>query len=156
MRSSTESTDRRKELKKALNRSLPFILSHHTSENYSRCYTLRIPGKNLRLCARCTGIYPGILIGFFIYLQSGTASNLLIFLSGMPTLTEKYMTGFKDFEGFNLLRTVTGVLVGAGFIHGVLKIAFEGFKVSTVGIAIFYILAAAWLIYLENPSTLEA
>ncbi len=58
-------TARRSEVRAGLAETRRYLLSHHKPEEWNRCHAVGIPGRKrpLRLCARCSGIYPGIALG---------------------------------------------------------------------------------------------
>lgn len=155
MKNSKKDTDRISEFRAALETSSGFILSHHTRENYNRCYTFKLLGKDLRLCARCCGIYPGLMVGFLLSSLIGTLSATLILLSGVPTLIEKYLTGVRENKGSNFVRTLTGLFLGIGFVNGFIKLASNPLNIKILSFGVFYGFSAILLIYLENPSILE-
>lgn len=57
----------RVELETGLTRTRRYLLSHHEPEDYHKCWRLQAFGHHHHLCARCTGIYPGILAGLLAW-----------------------------------------------------------------------------------------
>lgn len=149
MKSSSKSTDRKEELKKGLEETSKYILSHHEASEHFRCYSLKLGKRTLRFCARCTGIYLGI-IAALVSQRFYSAPLLLIAASGIPTLVEKYFTGVKDYRGHNFARTSAGILLGYGFFHGLTRIIETPLEVSLWALAGFYGVSAIALIYLEH------
>lgn len=109
------------ELRTGLAETKRYLLSHHTPDQYHRCYTLRMRGRTVRLCARCLGIYPGIAVGFavFVFGLFGSFQLLLVATLPMPALVDWTVTHLYYPDGRNRIRTVTGVALGVGYGLGV-------------------------------------
>lgn len=71
----------------------------------------------MHLCARCLGIYPGIAIGFVVFVFGLFESSQLLLVATlpMPALVDWAVTHLRDFDGRNEIRTTTGVLLGVGY-----------------------------------------
>lgn len=94
-----------------------FLLSHHKPEKLHRTIHIRLRGRNVYLCARCTGIYTGILsvlvawfLGFFnlsewLYLP-------LFSILPAPSIVDWLTQSCKLRESRNPIRTSTGYLLG--------------------------------------------
>ena len=90
-----------------------------------RCF--HINGRPMSLCARCTGFYPGIIIGviisilipFFITLEPWILFILALFLLA-PMAADGLTQYFGTRESNNSLRFVTGILAGiaVGLLFG--------------------------------------
>jgi uncharacterized membrane protein len=139
--------DRKKEFKQAARETSRYLLSHHEPEDYYRCYSFSFFEKKVRLCARCTGIYPGVAAGLAsVFILDVVLPVFWIALSAVPTFIEKYFTGVKDYEGYNILRSLTGFVLGAGYVNGVVLLARDPLRPLLLGIGLIYILVAAMLI----------
>ena len=111
------STDRAREVRAGLARTRRYLLAHHEPGEWDRCHTIRLPGTPVRLCARCSGVYPGIAGGVALAL-SGTATGLwpwLVALGPLPALVDWAATTLGGREGSNAVRTLTGVTLGAAY-----------------------------------------
>ncbi len=111
---------------------------------YAICH--RIPDRSfsaydrqLPLCARCTGIYTGVMTGFLMIVATGRSRasrlpswrvgivlGLFIVALGVDGINS-YLHLFPDFEGglyspHNTLRLITGVFTGLTMIHGLFPI----------------------------------
>jgi len=111
-----------------------------------------IGGRTVHLCARCSGVYPGIVAGVALF-TTGTAPALwpwLVFLPA-PALTDWAATAAGERRGHNAVRTGTGTLLG--FAYG---LALPGFltdpRLWLLGVAAGYGgLAAAGLWVTRTP-----
>lgn len=131
------------EFKKGLSATGTYLLSHHEPSEWYRCYAISVGGRTIRLCARCSGIYPGIAIGLFASL-GGTVGAVpigLIAVLPAPALIDWAVTTFSDRGGYNLVRTVTGALLGVGYGLG-LATLLSGRILPVVAIGLLYGLLA--------------
>ncbi len=136
----------REELKDGLGETSRYILSHHKPENYCRCYSLSFLNRNIRLCARCIGIYIGLTVGLVQIAYLGELPLLYVALSGIPTLIEKYFTEKRDRRGYNSLRTASGLLLGTGYINGLKILVNDLINPQILLVGLFYLLAASYLL----------
>lgn len=108
-----------------LRRTLTYLLSHHEPHNWDHCYCITVPGlaTPLRICARCTGIYPGILHGVFAAAY-GVLPVALPLVVGLPlfAVVEWSLTAFTSRRGSNPIRTITGGLLGLGYGLGLVGV----------------------------------
>ena len=91
------------------------LLAHHSRKNSSHTLTFQIQGKSLRLCARCTGITTGFIIGLLFLrglLELFTSFPLLIAIFPLPGAIDWLLQVFRVRESTNPRRIITGVLVG--------------------------------------------
>lgn len=143
----------RTELRAGLAETRRYLLSHHEPGDWDRCYQPVVFGRRVRLCARCSGIYPGILAGALASLASADAlgSVFLVAVLPLPALLDWAVTAFTDHRGFNPVRTLTGGLLGFGYALGAALLLGAGdLRVAAVGAA--YALAAGGLLALEGSS----
>ena len=121
------------EIVKGIKISLPYLLSHHNSEEYYKCYNLKLKKRNLHICSRCLGIYFGIIIGILL---SFAYFNHFIFIFSIyifPVLTiiEWYLVNILNYKGYNLLRSTFGFLLGISYIFGIVLLI-KGFYFETI------------------------
>jgi len=93
------------------------------NRDFDLCFCHRRPDRSFLfyrnkpvLCARCTGIFIGIVLGFALRL-SGILSNPwygIIFL--IPLVIDGTIQFFWRYESTNLRRCITGILFGIGII----------------------------------------
>lgn len=150
MKSSRASMERTKEFKKALRRSSKYFLSHHDEGQLDRCYSLKLGPRNIDLCSRCLGIYPGFIAGYFVFSYFRPLSALEIFFSGLPTVAEKYFSSVTNRISSNYLRTFTGLILGLGFMNGILELLENPLKMELLAISAFYLAVTVILLELES------
>ncbi|AHG00300.1 hypothetical protein HALLA_17330 [Halostagnicola larsenii XH-48] len=145
----------RSELRAGLARTWPYLLSHHLPSERHRCYAPVIFGRRIHICARCLGIYPGILAALVVALLGGgllaspVATLAVALVFPLPALVDWTLTTFTERRGYNLVRTATGFLLGCGYGTGLVHLLLAGdLRVLAVGIA--YALAAGSLLYLST------
>lgn len=80
--------------------------------------SFHIKGYQFPVCARCTGLYLGIILFFIFYFILGVEHNLfLLFLSVVlviPCLVDGLTQRYGNRLSNNSLRFVTGLLAGYG------------------------------------------
>ncbi|MXV61641.1 DUF2085 domain-containing protein [Natronorubrum sp. JWXQ-INN-674] len=142
----------RTELRKGLARTCPYLLSHHLPSERDRCYSPTVFGRRIHLCARCTGIYPGILVALVASMfasglaHSSTAALFVVLAFPLPALVDWTITTFTERSGSNGVRTMTGVLLGYGYGVGLSQLFLAAdFRIAAVGIV--YGVTAGILIY---------
>jgi len=135
-----------------IKKTAQYILSHHESNEFYKCYFLKIKNTKLYLCSRCFGIYLGIVMGlaaiWFMFLES--VWFLFIILAPIPALMDWTVTEFSNKKGYNVIRTITGFLLGIAYAIAVFLLIteFPSFKVLLVGL--FYALTAVILLKLAK------
>ena len=129
-----------------------YLLSHHEPAHYDRCYAVPFRGRRVRLCARCTGIYPGIVLGVAAAGFSDVGTTALLFaIAVLPAfaLVDWARTAFTPATGSNPVRTVSGALLGIGYGIGVLEFL-TTFDARLLAIAAVYGGLAAGLLALDR------
>jgi uncharacterized membrane protein len=140
------------ELRRGLASARPFLLSHHPPAEYDRCYAPSVRGQTVRVCARCVGIYPGILVGVGVALGApGLAGGtLLVAILPLPALVEWALDALTAWTGSNPGRTATGLLLGYGYGLGLVSLFVRGtLAVAAVGVG-YGVLAAGLLAVHES------
>jgi uncharacterized membrane protein len=143
----------RSELRAGVAETSRYLLSHHTPGGYHRCYALRIRGRTVRLCARCLGIYPGIVVGLgmFVFGVAESLQLLLVATLPMPALVDWAVTHLRAPDGHNLVRTGTGTLLGVGYGLGFAQLVVGG-EVLALGIGLLYGIAGALVLLVHDES----
>ena len=145
----------REEFRTGLARTWPYLLSHHTPSEQYRCYAPELLGRRVHLCARCAGIYPGIVIALVIALfvpmlaHSSTVALLIILAFPLPALVDWTVTTFTERRGYNAVRTATGLLLGYGYGIGLYRLVVVG-DMWVVAVGAGYALAAGSLVALSQ------
>jgi uncharacterized membrane protein len=71
-------------------------------------------GNQMPFCARCTGIFAGLVIGMLLAVRSNLkVNNLLIGLGILPLLIDGGLQLVTSYQSTNPLRVATGLLAGA-------------------------------------------
>ena len=110
-------TDLRRELRRGLGRTRSYLLAHHRPAEYDRCHAVDVAGRRVHVCARCSGVYPGIVAGLTLF-ATGTGAPLwpwLVTLGPAPALVDWAVTTLGDRRGHNAGRTLTGILLGLAY-----------------------------------------
>ncbi|AEH36782.1 DUF2085 domain-containing protein [Halopiger xanaduensis] len=134
------------ELRAGLAETRRFVLSHHLPSEYDRCYSPRIGGRPVHICARCLGVYPGIAAGFLaaLFLPNDPSVAIVAFLP-LPALFDWALTTFRPARGSNVVRTATGALLGCGYGLGVSLLLLER-ELAVVAIGAVYAVVAGFLL----------
>lgn len=135
------------ELREGLRQTWPYLLAHHRPADWSHCYGPRVFGRRIRVCARCLGIYPGIIVGILAYGHWFPADTrlTLILLLPIPALVDWILTAFTARRGSNGLRTLTGGLLGCAYGLGLLSVIVDG-DLRVLGVGAFFAVTAALLL----------
>ncbi|MBD3158104.1 MAG: DUF2085 domain-containing protein [Candidatus Lokiarchaeota archaeon] len=100
--------------------SMHVMLSHHPPSLYGHCLRVSAFGHSLYLCARCAGIYGGLLIGIaFLFLTSVPLTPpwfwfLLAVGLGMATVTDWVTQRLTYRKTTNDVRALSGFISGLG------------------------------------------
>lgn len=139
----------RKELKIGLSESKKYILSHHEQSNWDRCHNVPIFSRNVHICARCSGIYPGIIAGiitFSLYSEIFPAL-IMAFILPLPALIDWSLTSFTKRSGNNAIRSMSGALLGYGYGFSLVELfVINNFRILWLGF--LYILIVGSLLWI--------
>lgn len=95
------------------------LLSHHMPEKLHRTIRIGFRGRNVYLCARCTGIYTGIasvFIAWFFNFNLPTWLYLpLLLILPASSMVDWVTQSCKLRESRNSTRICTGFLLGIGW-----------------------------------------
>jgi len=129
------------------------LLSHHRPEKLHRTIHVSFRGRNLYLCARCTGIYSGILslfVAWFLGFDFPAWLYLPLFsILPLPSTVDWLTQSCKLRESRNPIRVSTGYLLGISgglFLLMLVKGMFYLFlqALAIFGAYIFSIYVIAW------------
>lgn len=144
-------TDLHGEVHAGLRAAAPYLLSHHTpAERPRRCHAVTVRGRRLHLCARCTGIYPGIVAGLLAAAGGVQAPLATVAALPAPALVEWALTGYGDRAGRNDVRTVTGLWLGLGYGFGLARLVAGQGRLGVLAIGLGYAALAATFLYAET------
>jgi uncharacterized membrane protein len=92
------------------------LLSHHRPDQLHRTIRLPLGGRNIYLCARCTGEYSAILILFIAWFLGFEFPEWLylplISILPLPSAVDWVTQSCKLRESRNMIRVFTGFLLG--------------------------------------------
>jgi len=130
-----------------------FLLSHHKPEKLHRTIHLSLRGRTVYLCARCTGIYTGILsvlVAWFLGFNLSASLYLPLFsILPAPSIVDWITQSCKLRESRNTIRISTGFLLGISeglFLLMLVKGMFYLFlhALAILGAYIFSVYVIAW------------
>jgi uncharacterized membrane protein len=140
------------ELRRGLAETGQYLLSHHEPADHYRCHAVTVRGRRIHVCARCSGVYPGILAGVLAAGSVPAATLVLVALLPLPALADWAVTAFTARRGHNAVRTATGLLLGAGYGLGLHRVVFAH-DLAVVAVGFGYALAAAVLLVAGDRPT---
>ncbi|WP_135663899.1 DUF2085 domain-containing protein [Halorhabdus rudnickae] len=142
-------------LRRGLAEARPYLLSHHLPERRHRCYRLRPFGRRIDVCARCSGVYPGIVLGVLaFFLAPGPFASLLaVALLPFPALLDWSHTALGNYRGYNPVRTTTGALLGYGYGVGLGQLFLAG-NLRVLAVGIVYVVLAGTLLVVQRRRSL--
>lgn len=129
------------------------LLSHHRPEKLHRTIHISIRGRDVYLCARCTGIYSGILSVFIVWLLGFSLPTWLylplLSILPFPSTIDWITQSCKLRESRNTIRICTGYLLGISeglFLLILVNRMFPLFFYALVilGVYVFSIYVIAW------------
>lgn len=136
-----------RELRAGLAETRQYLLAHHEPAEYDRCYRVRVRGREEHLCARCLGVYLGILVGLLAVRYGGATDLQFLAIATLPALAlvDWTLTALGDFDGTNPVRTGTGLALGIAYGLGLGRLLFVG-DARVVGIGLGYAVVAGVLL----------
>lgn len=139
------------EVRRGLAETRPYLLSHHLPGRRDRCYRVSVRGRRVDVCARCSGIYPGIAFGLlaFLFAPPSVGRLWLIGLAPLPALVDWLRTALGDRSGSNVVRTATGALLGYAYGLGLGRL-FGGGDLRVLGIGLGYVALTVFLLAAER------
>ena len=138
--SSTSTSSLLEELRIGVRRTLPYVLSHHEAHHEDRCYV--VPGTDIRVCARCSGVYSGLLLGLATAVVAPWSVYVVALLPAFA-LADWWLESVTG--GSNEVRTLTGLLLGIAAGWG-LHLVFSSFWWVSVAIFAAYGVLAGYLL----------
>jgi uncharacterized membrane protein len=149
-------TTPRSEVRIGVTRTSRYVLSHHEPHEWDRCHAIRLPrtDRHLRVCARCSGIYPGIASGVAL-VGSGTLPVLPWLVAVLPAfaLVEWARTQFTPRRGSNAARTTTGFMLGFSYGIGLLGVLRGESRIGILLVGVGYAVLASgalWVTYRQS------
>lgn len=86
-----------------------------------------IRGKQFPLCARCTGIFIGYIVGILYAFTFGSLKLLFALLLLIPLIIDGMVQFRTNYVSTNIRRLITGILAGIGtdfIVYGVVTLGF--------------------------------
>ncbi|MFB6229316.1 MAG: DUF2085 domain-containing protein [Halobacteriales archaeon] len=143
----------RSEVRVGLVETRRYLLSHHEPEEWDRCHAVGIPGKErpVRICARCSGIYPGIALGVaLVWARALPVVPALVAVLPAFALLDWGRSQFTAQRGSNTARTVTGFGLGFGYGMGLLGVLRGDARIAIILVGVGYASLAAAALWAER------
>lgn len=126
-----------------------FLLAHHFADELDRCWRINLAGRRVWICARCSGLYPALLVVLVLQLlwpvPRGAWDIVWLGLPGWPALVDwaRHRLGRSSRWG-NGWRSLSGVLLGVSLSRTVYLNMIAPFCLPVVlqllGLAVFVLL----------------
>ncbi|MCL2022950.1 MAG: DUF2085 domain-containing protein [Oscillospiraceae bacterium] len=97
-----------------------------------------IRGKQFPICARCTGIAAGYIIGITMAIVLGQLPWWIVLLCMIPLIADGFLQALGGIESTNPRRFVTGVLFGTALI-AILRWIFSFYMLIGIRIALCFL-----------------
>ncbi len=140
------------EVKVALRKASPYLLSHHQESAHHKCYAFSWQGRTVRVCSRCLGIYPGIALGIILpgaIPLTPVASIATVAALPAFALIDWARSAFTARKGANAVRTLTGLLLGIAYGLGI-TLLMSPARWSALAAGAGYIVVAGALLLLRG------
>lgn len=125
-----------------------FLLAHHFASELDRCWQVRLAGRRLWICARCSGLYPALLIVLVLQLlwpiPRGAWDVAWLGLPGWPALIDwaRHRLGRPSWG--NVPRAISGAFLGSSLARTVYLNMIAPFcrpvVIQLLGLALFVLL----------------
>ena len=134
------------------------FLSHHPKEQYRRCFSLNMLGKDLHLCSRCFGLYLSVFIFITLFYLNlfridGVLRYFVLFLFPIPAFIDWGFYRFKRAYGTNISRFTTGFVIGIVYAYLPITLIENPFDISPYLVILMYTSLAYWI---NKKTLLEA
>jgi uncharacterized membrane protein len=121
----------RKSRKRRILDTLHLLISHHDPPYMHRTWSLSFRGHTLHICARCSALLVGILLGlyihtFILYIPINPITFFGAFLLSVPAVIDWSSQTLQIRESRNPVRALTGFLLGysVGFVLSSLNLIY--------------------------------
>lgn len=141
------------ELKKGILETSKYILSHHKKEDYHKCYLFKIKNRRIAVCARCLGVYVGIIMGAILFSSQIFNKNLYYLSIGifpMFALVDWSVSTFTKYKSNNFFRMSSGFFLGIAYIFGLILLLRTPLDYFIIAIGLFYLITALLLLSIQN------
>ncbi|WP_096391647.1 DUF2085 domain-containing protein [Halopenitus persicus] len=144
-----------RELRAGLAETRRYLLSHHEPAEYDRCHRLRVGSRTIHLCARCSGVYPGIVVGSVLGIGGwlpGSLGLAAIAVLPLAALVDWSLTAGRPDAGSNRVRTATGLLLGIAYGLGLHRLLLgDDRRVLLIGVGYAAVVAVALWFHRGSP-----
>lgn len=126
------------------------LLAHHEPDKFYKTFEVSFFYKKIRLCARCTGIYSGIIFTILYFLLSLHISHsialIIIYVFPIPAILDWGIEKYNLWKGNNTTRLVSGFLLGICYVFLWTKFIRNPFDIEVWVIAIVYVIIAYFVL----------
>ncbi len=140
--------------------SLRFLLlSHHSVKALSHTIRINLLGRTLYVCARCTGVALGFLIGALYLNQliiSVASWPFLLAIFPIPAATDWLIQVHGLRESTNWRRVVTGIALGQLYLVGVVALVTREFALLIDSGLVWLAYAVALFIIFNRTNALQS
>jgi len=121
-----------------------YLLSHHLPKDYDRCFLIKIRGESYRICARCSGWYLSFLIFWLLLLFDVdfllNYKIIVLYFFPVPAILDWSLHKLTRFKGTNILRFITGILIGLTFAMLLHSFIINPFDINFWSVSVIYVL----------------
>lgn len=126
-------------------------------ETVTQTIRLRIFNTNTRLCARCTGIYLGIIATILLFFLEVNIPNifklLIIFAFPVPAIVDWGLDKYDLWKSCNTIRFVSGFMLGICYIFIWARFIQNPLDIMVWLSAVVYSTIAGFILYTKKIKT---
>ncbi len=130
------------------------LIAHHEPDQFHKTIGFHVSNKDIRLCARCTGVYFGIITTLLSFLLSITTPHIfqlvIIFTFPIPAIIDWGLDKYSLWGGSNTTRFVSGLMLGICYIFLWVRFIQNPLDIVVWSVAIVYVTIVGLILYMHN------